>query len=272
MIYNNTVTELLHQFQDSEIYIFGAGYVAELFWEALSRVSLQNKVRGVVVSEIKDKTVFHGFTIIPMNHYVSSPRDLICIAVHESIVNEIKKKLVTYGVENFIWITPFITELSLNSSLVEERMVKIYNLKNNISGHFGIAIRYAAIDQFYHKNQRGFDIYKKGIAVFSSKETAESRLNWFVSLIERVDQKGYVQVPICIDQNNEIIDGEHRFSLAVYHRLREVACRIYNSTNYHKREVYLTEEILRVHGFTDEDIDFLDMITNRMLKQMENIG
>ena len=221
-----------------------------------------------MLTEITERSFFHGIEIIPANHYVEDCRNLLCIAVHESIVDEIEKKLKMLGVKRTVRVAPFITELSLASSFVEERMVNTYALQNNITEHLGIAIRYAAIDQFYKRNQKGFDIYKKGIAAFSSKETAESRLRWFISLMKSVDQKGYLQLPICIDKNNEIIDGEHRFTLAVYHHIDRIACKVFNSVNYHKPEVYLTEEVLRRQGFTDDDIAFLDKTTTKMLVQL----
>ncbi len=262
-----SVTELLGCLRKNNIYIYGAGYVAELFWDALDRVGIQNRVKGVLVTSVNEKSLFHGLDVFSIDYFYPNHDDIICIAVHESLVDAIKAELRKREINKYIWITPFITDISLSSCFIQEICVETSALNNNIVDHLGIAIRYAAIDQFYQCNQQGYDLYKRGIAIFSNVETAESRLQWFISLIEDVDRVGYKQIPICVDQNHEIIDGEHRYALALYHHIDIITCRFYNCENYHKREVYLTEDVLRDHGFVQAEIDYLKAITTEIAKR-----
>ena len=124
-----------------------------------------------------------------------------------------------------------------------------------------MAMRFLVIDQYYGKNDRGADVYKKLSQLHCSRTTAQKRLEQFENLIRDWDKRGYdPQSIIRITDKNEIIDGTHRMALALYHGLREVRCDVYQNveiTDLDNANFLLPEERMNEAGLSAEEKQML---------------
>lgn len=133
---------------------------------------------------------------------------------------------------------------------------------------YGLAVRWAVIDDYYGNCPGGLDLYKKAMAMHGSEDTVKVRAGRFIELIQDWERVGYhAGQQIAIDRNYEIIDGEHRVALALYHRQPQIRCRIYDGENMHGEKVLMTKKTLLEGGLTPEEIDVLDGI-NLQMKQI----
>lgn len=256
--------QLIERINGSDVYIYGAGYIAGLFWDVLNKHELECRVRGVLVSEKKRKLDFKGIGIKSIQDYCSSDNDLICVAVHEAIAGEIIRELEKRKIQNYVWVTPLLEDLNYGESFVCEKTVLSREFSCGNADELGMALRWCVIDQFYGRNNRGYDLYKRGISSFCGIHTAEARLKSFVSLIEVSKIKGYRYDPILVNDKFEIIDGEHRFALAIYLGVKEIRCRIVEDENFHDNRVKLTEDILKENGFSSQEIDYLKELNSKI--------
>ena len=122
-----------------------------------------------------------------------------------------------------------------------------------------MAIRLAAIECYYGENDFGYDVYLRAEGIHCSEETARKRLSGFEKLINSWEQNGYnAEYAISVNQQGEVFDGNHRLSLALYHRLEKIPCDIYNTT--------LSVECLQKKGFDSDEINLLWDIQDRYYK------
>lgn len=256
------IKEFINCLADREIYIYGAGYVANIFLEALEKRGLVDNVQGFIVSqESSVQKNIKGIPIFAIDQININKTALICIAVYEAFKDEIIFNLNQRGVLNYIWIYPFLYELYLGKPVKEKEWVDIKRIIPKNEEQYGIAIRWLAMDDYYGKCIGGFDLYKKAMMIHGNLNTAKARMENFIKLLHHWDITGYeAQWEICINTNYEIIDGEHRVALALYHNQRQLCCRVYEGENIHKKEALMKKEILIQNGFSSEEIKRLDKI------------
>ena len=115
---------------------------------------------------------------------------------------------------------------------------------------YDIAVRILAIEQYYGKNTIGYDLY--------SRMQAESGTFWlkrFVSLMQSIENRGFqTDNPIEVDEKLTIMDGAHRFALALYHGEEFIPAIMYQTRcerrvnyNWFWEANYSRKEIKQIH-------------------------
>ena len=260
------VEEFTELISEKKILIYGAGYVALNFMEALKRNGFEKQIQGFVVSQEPETPKFiESYSVKSINQVMINDEMIVCIAVHEALKEEIEAVLLQKGVSIYIWIYPFLYSLYLGKPVKEGEWIDTGKFLPVEEDRYGLMVRWAAIADYYSNFPGGFDLYKKAMAMHGTKDAVKARADRFLKLIRDWDSMGYnAQWQISINRDYEIIDGEHRVALAIYHRLPQIKCRIYEGENMHGEKVLMTKKALLEGGLTPEEINLLDEIKLNM--------
>ena len=102
--------DLLRQLKTKDIAVFGTGFVAEMFYEALQIHDLTSKIRCFVVSQASQNQRLHDRPVYPAEGLDLPAGVLLCVAVHESAAKEVMQTLKAYA-DRTVWIYPNLLEL-----------------------------------------------------------------------------------------------------------------------------------------------------------------
>ena len=237
--------KLLGEIADRGTVIYGAGFIAEKLWRGLEQEGLTDRIDAVVTS-YGDEGDFHGYPILPVSDYEYEGQ-IICIAVHKTALASVKNTLSRYGLEDSIWIYPYLNAILLGepialSSAVSTRELIEHNLVN-----YEVSVRYLAIKSYLASNPIGADIYKKSMMLHCEESTAINRWNTYCEMID--NWSGFdPEQPIVVMDNLELIDGAHRLAMAAHNGDETMTCDIYparmSSAEYHGAEAVITQNIL----------------------------
>lgn len=258
-----------------KIIIYGTGHVANMFYRAISEHGLQDKIQCFVRSRsVQRDEMFERIPVCRADDISIEDNTLICLAVHESIRDEVQK-VVAPITNQYLWIYPYVYELMLGEPEQRAVEVSVVRLLEGCRNDLRLAIRLAAIEQQAGMNTFGFDYYIRAQMLHSSRDTAAKRLRQFTELINEWKRFGYKKEnPIVLNRDYDVIDGNHRLALAVYVGQTTVFGDIYSTAlsaeDIHGHEAMLSEELLLSRGFTQCDIQQLDAIQQRYLKIYEN--
>lgn len=259
MIDVQSLDKLLEMIKKQDTLIFGTGYVAERFFDGLDRHGLGDRIRCFVTTKGQEHD-YQKRPVISINKLSSENNEsLICIATHEAILGEISASLEERGINNSIWVYPYLHELWFGKPVgtFEIEVSKIVKKWKD----YRFAIRALAIDQYYGKNDCGYDIYVKTQSFHCEENTARKRLNSFTQLIESWDKNGFdSDSRPKVSEDYEVLDGAHRITLAHYHKMKTISCDVYKAENgrkFRNDEVDITDEILRNSALLPEEIDLI---------------
>lgn len=260
--------EFIQLIQNKRILIYGAGYVASIFVEALKKHGLEKSIYGFAVTEnVPEQRRFEEYWVKSIDQVDIADNIIVCIAVHEAVERQIETTLLQKGIINYIWIYPFLYTLYMGQPVKEKQWIDVNKMILQYGNTYGMAVRWAAIDDYYGNFQGGLDLYKKAMKIHCSEATAEERAHSFIGLMQNWDVRGYdANQQISINLDYEIIDGEHRVSLAFYHHQRFLQCKIYKEQNMHKEKVLMTKDILLAGGFTQKELERLDGVKEYIKK------
>lgn len=268
-----TTLQVLDVIKNHDIAIYGTGFVAKNFYTALQLKGLNDRIRCFVVTDEQNVGgVIQGVPIRGAREVLKEKDIYICIAVHEAIKDEIEKKLLDNNFEKYIWIYPNLMELLFGMPLERHKKMEVKKiLEHQKNNNYNFAIGYLAIENYYNKNDKGYDIYIKAMALMSEEATAKKRLMKFISLIDDWDKNGYRRnVNLLIDQENRLIDGNHRFTLAIYHQVPEIYCDIFSCSDIYNKTVrklhFETLEELKRYGFVEDELEMLQNAQNKILQ------
>lgn len=267
---NNTI-ELIDILSAHKIAIYGAGYVATRFYQSLKEYGLDGNVFLFVTTAGGELDV-DGLPVMAIEQLEANERMIICVAVHESIKDDIIDNLVEKGFNKYIWIYPFLYDLMLGTPIYRNVKVPVSKIWNAVRDDYSMAIRYFAIDHYYGKNLNGYEIYKKFLSLFINEKTAERRLEQFITLIKSWEQNGY-DANRCssIFEDYRILDGMHRIAVASYFNYGFVMCNIYPKNKdifeIHNQAAVFTKQSALNAGFEPEIIALLDEINQRIEEQ-----
>lgn len=266
-----TCRDLLEVIRSTKFYIYGAGYVGRRFYQALQKYGLQENVYGFITTKETADTLM-GLPINTIDKISIKESTLICLAVHESLCQEITMLLQTRGFYNYIWIYPYLYEFLLGQPIQENLEIPVKKIIENSPGDW-LAIWYMAIDQYYGKNDYGYSLYVRAWNLSGELNTAKGRLQKFKELIGTWDLHGYDEASsISVLDNYHVIDGSHRVSLAVYHGLSSLWGRMYaypDSMNLiHDKNILLPREFLLEHNFEPDIIDKIDDVKCRIKRKL----
>ena len=270
MIIIDSIEELLGQIRSNGAIIYGIGYVAERFVDGLKKIGLDTEIKFFVTSNVREKE-YKGKSVISVDDLDIDDKALVCIATHEAVKNEIEERLRMLGIERYIWIYPYLHELWFGQPIaknIEVDLDKIIGRWND----YRLAIRALAIDQYYGKNDVGYDIYVKAQSLHCEERTAIKRLERFIELIDSWDKKGYdSNFRPKLSEDYEVLDGAHRITLAYYHGMKTIACDIYHAENaksFRNDEVDITEDMIVKAGLNESQM--LAVISRKKLKNNGN--
>ena len=262
--------ELLRMISRNEFVIYGAGHIALKFLKVLKWYHLEGNVSCFVISssEPGKHDMLEGIPVRNPEWLKEHKNSLVCIAVHEASSQEIIEHIQALGIAHYIWIYPYLYELMLGTPKETGIKIRLADIIQTCEDDYRIAIRYAAIENYFEKNSYGFDLYIKAQALHSSRKTAEARLMKFCELMRAWQENGYdEQSRIFINRKYEIIDGNHRVALAKYYDQQEILCDIFPSdisaAEVHGENAMLTKDVLLSGGFSLDEIAVLDKINER---------
>ncbi len=119
---------------------------------------------------------------------------------------------------------------------------------------YDMIVRLLAVEDYFNKNNFGFDFYKRMQANRVSKEWVDESVERFKNLIDSYQKDGYDETSeIELDNNLNLIDGSHRMALALYNEEGFISCKV----RPFKLEVNYGIEWFIVNGFTQEEIMIL---------------
>lgn len=95
---------------------------------------------------------------------------------------------------------------------------------NNYFNALDIVVKYLAIENYYGKNDFGFELYRK----MQLKRVNEDWTERYVELIKSFEKGIDMESMLKVDLNYSIHDGAHRLALALYHGYGEVPTRVFN--------------------------------------------
>ncbi|MDR1772924.1 MAG: hypothetical protein LBS02_20185 [Hungatella sp.] len=267
----DNTTELISVLRTCKIAIYGAGYVATRFYQSLKEHELGGNVFSFVTTTGSDLDI-DGLSVVTIDRLEIDERMIVCVAVHESIKDDIIVGLMEKGFDRYIWIYPFLYSLMLGTPTHRNVKVPISQIWNAVRDDYSMAIRYLAIDNYYGRNSNGYEIYKKFLSLFINEKTAEKRLNQFIRLIKGWEQNGY-DTSKCssIFEDYKILDGMHRIAVASYFNQEYIMCNIYpmtkNISEIHSQAAAFTKQSALDAEFEPEIISLLNEANQRIEEQ-----
>lgn len=264
------INEFTEKIRRQKIFLFGTGFVAEMFYRALELNDLVSGIEGCIVSsEEYLRPDFHGLPVYTAST-CTGRKDLVCIAVHEANRKDAEIILKNNGIMDYVWIYPMIYPMIYGEVTAEKKIPLQELMVHQNPEYYWIEARYSAACE-YVKEYPDYGIYHKAIALHTSTRTAEYRLQKMLELIRGFERCGYdPQYPILIDDQYRIIDGLHRVALCIWNEIKEIPCRIVPTSRNYERLLddrnFLPEEKLEKYGFTAEEIERL----HEYRRMMEN--
>lgn len=130
---------------------------------------------------------------------------------------------------------------------------------NNYFNAIDIVVKYLAIENYYGKNDFGFELYRK----MQLKRVNEDWTERFMELIKSFENGIDMNSRIETDLNYSIHDGAHRLALALYHKCDEVPVRVFN-VEVQRREYGMTW--FKSNDFTKKEINLINEKLNELLE------
>ncbi len=119
---------------------------------------------------------------------------------------------------------------------------------------YDMIVRLLAVENYYGKNDIGFDFYNRMQSARMGKDWADKAVGIFKNLIKSYEENGYDEKSeIELDSNLHLIDGSHRMSMAMYHGVPKISAKI----RPYARNIFYGIEWFRVNGFSDEECNIL---------------
>jgi len=263
----------LDDFHGKEIVIYGAGHVGRKFFRTLQAHGIGDQVCCFAVTKPVKEECAEGLPIRCIDEIPVHKETLVCLAVHEALREEMEY-YISRITKQYVWIYPYLYNLMFGQPERVNENIEIPVILQNYGEDMRLAIRLAVIEQKFGKNLFGFEYYKKAQKIHCAEYTAGQRLGKFCRLIEDWEKEGYQKEHLLfLNQNYEMIDGNHRLSLAVYHKQKTIWCNIYPTKipveEIHGQGPKMSEGILIRHGFTQDDIQKLKKIQERYLSFYE---
>ena len=254
---------------DEPILVYGAGFVADFFYKLLVQKGLERNLLGFIVSK-NGGGVLNGLPIYAVNDTTVEKHVVVCVAVHESSLAEIIQSLESNGFGQYVYVYPNLIEMWLGEPLKKKERVSVRDIWNSKDDKYVIAARYLVIEQYHGENSIGYDLYKKMSVLPKNSKTVEKRLDKYLEMISDCECHGYdFEKTIKIFDDYKIIDGNHRFTAAIYFGHEYVDCDIYAASNKKGLELLPSEKRLNHDnvmqlGLTEYEIGILEQTISKI--------
>ena len=181
---------ILEKLREKTIVIYGTGHVARKFYRIMQTHGLEKQVLCFVRSQKTEGEAFEGLPVFSLEELSFREDTLICLAVHESIREEIEI-LVRRKTKQYMWIYPYLYELMFGPPEKRELKLQVKELLSGFQEDLRLGVRLAAIEQQEGRNDWGFSCYIRAQTLHCSEATAKRRLEQFRSLIVSWKSSGY---------------------------------------------------------------------------------
>jgi hypothetical protein len=139
-------------------------------------------------------------------------------------VHKILKKTLSYGNR----IKKKIQIMNSKSITIRTDEFFLQQKYKNQFNRFDTIIRLLAIENFYEKNNYGWNLYKKMQSKRISPQYSDIAVSKFKELILSWSEVGYKkESKIVCDNNLQLIDGSHRLALSIYFNNEFLNCKVY---------------------------------------------
>ena len=269
--------DLLRELGQSEIVIFGTGFVAERFYLALEKHRVWGRVLFCMVTKrAEGQAEFHGKPVCLPEERTIPDGALFCLAVHESLLAELEAVLPRSWMERAVWIYPNLWELLFGLPVEKNAMISRRELleKQDPSLNW-ISVRYGAIRDVLraeggtdgkYGSDRGTDcglaesreLYVRAMALHCGVKTAEKRYQALRELARSMQAQGFdPSHPLLIDTDGHILDGLHRFAAACALGIDEIPCTVLPASGMFEKILdernWIPDEMLDRAGVSEED-------------------
>ena len=131
---------------------------------------------------------------------------------------------------------------------------------------YDMIVRLLAVENYYGKNDYGFNFYMRMQGARVNKEWVEPSVNKFKKLIQSYENNGYNnRSRIVLDSELHLVDGSHRMAMAMYYGIpyinAEVRYKVYN--------IFYGIEWFRINGFTENECKILRLKYEELKKRYE---
>ena len=119
---------------------------------------------------------------------------------------------------------------------------------------YDMIVRLLAVENYYGKNDIGFDLYYRMQEARMGKQWADKAVGIFENLIKSYQENGYDEKSeIELDSNLHLIDGSHRMAMAMYHQVPKISAKV----RPYVINIFYGIEWFKVNGFSDEECTML---------------
>lgn len=210
----------------NDIYIYGAGQTAKIFYSQLKERRLTNRIKGIVVSK-KEIDSFYGVPVFSLDDIKDNGR-LICIAIHERGISDILTSLNNLGLR-FVWVYPLVMKWNVGVWIKDVEW-KPRRLIYQLQESYVMAIFFLFIRGTLDGNTMLRDIYKKLYLNGITMEMTSKRMDAFTDKIfEWSNKSEYDDTAVVLNKNeNVLFDGRHRLSMAAYFDFPQIKCSVHS--------------------------------------------
>jgi len=272
-----TYNEFVEIMENKQIVIYGSGSMAGRLYSALCRRHLEKNVLCCAVSILDESCIVNKFVknlelLSAKEAICKYPYGFFCIAVHESSRDEIIHVLQQGGIcdKDYTWPIPFLRELMLSKPIKENIFISPGDIVRECS-NLCLACRWLALRQYYGLCDVGYGLYIRSLMIYSTRKTAERRLEAFKALLSAWDERGYDSSSVCkVDEKLNILDGMHRLCAALWHEEKELICDMYRydgSYEDFERPFYQNAEILQRNGFLKDEIILVEKAMDELKRK-----
>ena len=260
-----TTEELLRQLKTKQIVIFGAGFVAEMFYRALELHGAEGSLCFCAVTRAGSGQRFHGRPVLSLSEADIREDMLVCLAVHESAEDSLRDTLRPYEAQT-VRVYPHLFELLYGAPVRYEAALPLAALlARQDREEYWLVVRYAAVRDYLAGGRdypRSRELYLRSLELHCGEKTALRRVSQMEALASSVAEEGFrSDRPVRIDEAGRVIDGLHRIACAACLRIETIPALVYPVSPVFDRifeeKNRLPQRTLRAAGFGEEDMRFL---------------
>ena len=241
--------------------IIGAGYTAELFWQALAQHGLAGRVACCAVSG--GGGVFHGLPVRPLETAAFPPDAVLCLAVHAAVAQQLLPALEARGLPA-VHVAPMMPDL-LFGRPEARRTVRVPDVVRAQGGSLWLPARYVLARDYLRRDPayaKTRALYCRLMAMHCGAGTAVRRADALERLADSMARRGFdAAFPPAVDTRLRVVDGLHRIACARLLGVREVPAAVYPASGrfeaFYTERNRLPEDFLRRSGFSGEEVAFL---------------
>lgn len=219
---------LIERISQEGCLVFGTGFVASLFREALAEGGIESGVCGYLATNpAEGETLFGSMVKAAKDPSVDRSR-LVCVAVHESNLASARDLLCREGYTDVEWVYPLTLEMLYGNPLFKgvELPVEMI-LERQDPSHNWMAVRALASRGILEGNDGAKETYVAAMGLHCGPDTAQRRYAMLRELVFSMRDGGFdARSPILVDTNLSVIDGLHRVAVAWVLGVRRVPCDV----------------------------------------------